>query len=798
MSGILPSWIERMLGIEAVPGEGTLWSLEHSWPWPPWVTLLLVIFAAAFVFAIYAREGRSRRRLRLSLAAVRLALLGLVMLMIAQLSLSLQRTGLPYVAVIVDDSASMTIVDSYEEKLRTKLETRVKRAELGGHTPSGGQLSRWNLLRMLLTENDAAMLQQIDNDYKLRVYFLTGTAPVRFTNVAEVAGQLNSLQPTGQNSRLGDSLREVLDDLRGTAPAAIVLLSDGINTDGPTLAEAAMYARRRGVPLFTVAIGSDQPTRDLKLSDLLVEPLVFVDDVVNFEMTLTGNGYAGQKVTIVLHEAGKTEPLAEVEATIGPDGQSQKVYLPYRPRQVGRFRYVVEVHPLEGELQTENNSQTRMVEVHKEKIRVLLAQAYPNFEFRYLRSMLGRDDTIDLHTVLQDADAGYQEQDSSALPVFPVRREDLFAYDVIILGDVNPAMFGTAVMQNIVDFVDQSGKGGGLVLIAGPKYMPLAFRNTPLAALMPVDLSSARLPDPDQTITEGFLVQPTELGLSSPSMQLGDTPTQTSEIWGNLAPLYWLMELSANRPAHVLAVDPSRRGADGQPLPVFCMQYVGAGKVIFHATDETWRWRLRVGDVYFARYWVQTIRYLSRGKLAGEGRQVVLSCERREYAAGDPVRLRARFLDERTAPAEDDGVTVVLEHEGHKTRRVTLHRAAVDRGSFDGLLSGLPAGDYHAWIAIPAVDEQAPTVDFSIAPPSGEFHRVRADTGALRRAAQQTSGRFYTPANAARLVRDLPGGNQVPIESLPPKPLWNSWPVLATCLFLLVLEWILRKRGGMV
>ena len=79
-------------------------------------------------------------------------------------------------------------------------------------------------------------------------------------------------------------MRAVLDDLRGTTPAAIVLMTDGINTDGPSLSDAAQYARRRGVPLFPIGLGSDQPVRDLKLSDLLVDDVVFVDDVVEFRV----------------------------------------------------------------------------------------------------------------------------------------------------------------------------------------------------------------------------------------------------------------------------------------------------------------------------------------------------------------------------------------------------------------------------------------------------------------------------------------------------------------------------------
>ena len=36
--------------------------------------------------------------------------------------------------------------------------------------------------------------------------------------------------------------------------------------EGETLADAAQYARRKGVPLYTVALGSEKATRDLVLS----------------------------------------------------------------------------------------------------------------------------------------------------------------------------------------------------------------------------------------------------------------------------------------------------------------------------------------------------------------------------------------------------------------------------------------------------------------------------------------------------------------------------------------------------
>ena len=795
MNGLVSNLIERCVGLKTVSGEGTAWSLDYNWPWPSWITMLAVVLAAMFIVAIYLREGRrASRAYRLMLAAARISLVALALLMLAQVTLSLTRTGLPYVALLVNDSQSMTIADRYEDKIQKALEDRVKQL-----SPQDAETTRWNLLRTLVCERDAALLKTLSRQYKLRVYFLTGVRLSRQPEPEAAAAEIKTLKPTGETSRIGAAVRDVLDDLRGAMPAGIVITSDGINTEGPSLADAAAYAQRRGVPLFCIGLGSPRPRRELALSDLMVDNVVFVGDAVNFECKLSSAGFQGAKAMVVLREKGKSDVLAKSEVALGPDEQSQTVRLVYRPAEAGQFEYVLEAQPPQGELQTENNRLSRTIQVRKEKLRVLLAQAGPSFEFRYLRNVLQRDDTIELHTVLQDSDPEHAEQDKAALRMFPEHREDLFAYDVIILGDLNPALLSASAMQSLAAFVDQPGKGGALVLLAGPKYMPLAYRDTPLARLMPINPGGVRLPDPNQPITEGFKLKPTDLGLAAPGMQLGDSPAETQAIWQNLPDLYWFAEAQDLKPgARVLAEHPSRTTPDGRPLPIFIMQYVGAGKVLFHATDETWRWRWRVGDLYFARYWIQTIRYLSRSKLAEGGREVTLSTDRRQYAQGEPVRLSARFADERLAPAEDNAVTVMVEQPGQKTQPLQLLRSSLGRGIFEGQLNRPTPGTYHAWIAAPVVEGRAPTADFIVSPPPGEFAQVRMDESALREAAKLTGGRYYDFQSAGNLLRDLPPGRQVPVETLSPMPLWNKWPFVLLFLVLLVGEWLLRKRGGMV
>ena len=105
---------------------------------------------------------------------------------------------------------------------------------------------------------------------------------------------------------------------------------------------------------------------------------------------------------------------------------------------------------------------------------MLLADSSPRWEFRYLKTLFERDPTVSLKSVLQEADMEYAAEDKTALAHFPLNREELFAYDVLILGDLNPALLGTSTMELIRSFVRDSG--GGVLMIAGTSFNPLAYR----------------------------------------------------------------------------------------------------------------------------------------------------------------------------------------------------------------------------------------------------------------------------------------------------------------------------------
>lgn len=802
MMASVTSWLNRLLGgSDTAPGEGIETTIVHTWPWPLWVTLLVLIAAAALVLYVYLRERIAAARLwRGVLIALRLAAIALVVFMLYGWMRHRHRTDLPDIVVMVDESGSMDVVDHYEKSgERSAVQRYLASMKFD-------EASRINLAKALLLEDNARLWNQLDERYNLKLYRVgEATRPLAGTS-QEQRDELRLLPAEQPASRLGRALRDVLEAQRGRPTAAIIILSDGITTEGRSLSETAEFARRKAIPLFTVALGSDRAPRDMRLHDLLVEDVVFVGDLVNFDFKLTGGGFGGQQATVRLKRDGESAILQEKTVQLPADGSTISERLSLRPTEEGEFRFVVEVEPLAGEANTGNNRQTATVRVQDEAIRVLLVQAYPNYEYRYLKNLLERelndkpaaDGELGFRAVLQEADPKYEQFDKAALRDFPVRREELFKYDVIIFGDVNPTFLSRSMMENVRAFVEE--RGGGVIFVAGPRFTPVAFRDTPLASLFPVDLDTVVLPNDAQPIKQSFQPRPTPLGISSPQMQLGDTPAASLQIWSQRLPgLYWMLEAPDLRPgARVLAEHPTRTGTNGQNLPVIALQFVGAGKVVFHATDETWRWRFRAGDIYLSRYWIQTIRYLSRSKLLGGNRQVELSADPSSARRDELVRLRVRFLDDRAAPPEDDGVTVILEREEGRRQQLTLSRDAASRGVFEGTISNLPEGRYRAWLAAPSVEGKPPAAQFSVVEPPGERNRLETDVDDLRAAAQRTHGRFYTIETAHKLLDELPAGRQVRIESMPPESVWN-YPLLAG-LFVacLVTEWLLRKYVGLL
>jgi hypothetical protein len=69
----------------------------------------------------------------------------------------------------------------------------------------------------------------------------------------------------------------------------------------------------------------------------------------------------------------------------------------------------------------------------------------------------------------------------------------------------------------------------------------------------------------------------------------------------------------------------------------------------------------------------------------------------------------------------------------------------------------------------------------------------------MEQAAAESRGRFYTLAEADRLVEELPAGTRVTVHAPgPPWLVWNHAVVFLVVLGLLTTEWVIRKQKNLL
>jgi hypothetical protein len=828
------SW-ESYLGLPAAEAGQVLrwhWTTQTPWPsqWPMAVGWWLLIGLVIVVAEVYRRDAKSLRVWRRALLiGLRCGELSLVLLLLAQVSVSVERTGLPLVVVLMDDSASMGLRDAYAVEADRKFVAGL----LGSETATGSSdAERFDVARRILSRDEGRWLRELRRRHRLRVERFSaevvsiGGDLVNDESVLRLLAELERLQPAGEITRPAEAVRQVLNQTRGAPPAAIVLLTDGIASSGDAdrLTVAAPLARERLVPLLVIGIGSDQPTRDVQLAELIVDDVAFVNDPLVFSAKVNSFGFAGKTATLELRERGQERSLARRSITLPADGQIVTVELLFTPTQPGDHEFELVVTPPQGDVDRDNNRLSQPVRVREGKLKVLLADGLPRWEFRELKNTLEREATVELHTLLQEADLEFALQDETAKPLkgrFPLTREALAEYDVVLLGDVNPGAFSPGVLEHLREFVRD---GGGLLVMAGPQHMPLAFRGTPLETLLPIELESTRVPPPDADLREPFQPRWTEAGrLSTPLFRhlfsarsdlidtVGEKSKQSPEARPDesghyelghreLPGLFWLCEsprLKAG--ATVLLEHPQRRGEKSAAggLPVIALQRFGAGKVLFHATDELWRWRFRNHEKVYSRYWIQALRFLSRTQNLAGARGVEFTADRQTYQRGEGVKLRLQVFDERQLPASG-AATVMLERADEPRRSIELARGAKTTNVFTGELKGLRDGRYHVWLSEPSFPGSPPSVDFVIEAPQRELLRRRIDRADLETAVRVSLGRYYTLADADRLPADIPAGQPVPLSAATIIPLWTRWELLLLFACLLTAEWLCRRRWQLV
>jgi hypothetical protein len=288
----------------------------------------------------------------------------------------------------------------------------------------------------------------------------------------------------------------------------------------------------------------------------------------------------------------------------------------------------------------------------------------------------------------------------------------------------------------------------------------------------------------------------TERGAVLPPFALSPNSSQNLEVWGKLQPIHWLATATALPGAETLV----EATAGGKKMPAVVSRPFGAGKVLYTGFDDSWRWRYEVADQYHVRYWNQIANWMAELPFAVRDKLISLDAGALTYRPGDSADLRVRLRDGQGRPVTNAAVDAVLLREGRRVATIRLTPDDNAGGLFRGRTSALEPGEYEVAVESAAIAERdaKARTSFRVEPlETGELTQLNLNEELLRQMAAVSGGEYLREENIDRLVDALaPISQGKVIES--DTVLWQSYWWFVPIVLLLTVEWIIRKRVGML
>jgi hypothetical protein len=805
------------LPAESMP-HVTEWHLQfRSWNAVGWVLFLATLFGV-LAFLSYRRAGHHVRTVpRYLLAATRtlFLLLLLALLLRPVIRFTLEGSVRRAMLVLIDSSQSMVTPEKRLEDADLKRAAIVK----GVLDPTKGlaqpadkaqlakfeSVTRLDLMKAALTNEKLDLLGRLSKDYDIRPFtFGSATNDISIkpkpgedkadvpTGVALGQAIASKLTAEAPITPLGDAIKDLLGRSRGQPLAGIFIMTDGQGNSGSPATAAAELARQTNVPLYIYGVGIAQP-KDIALASIFSQDICFVDDEVPVTVRLRSTNLAGRTSKVSLKLGDDVVDTKDVD--LADDGE-QVATMTFTPKKPGVYDLSATAEAQPEEANRSNNTDSKKIRVIDDKIKVLLIEQYPRWEFKYLQALLTRDRRVTLHTYLAEADPVLATlPNSQYVKQIPAGKADLIdKYDLVIIGDIDPRIMSASQLNDLSDFVNKFG--GGLIVIPGRRYGPGSWRGTPMEKLLPIEVDTTRrtLRGSDMTDVNDrpIKLEVTPLGFASPMLRLSDKAEESKQIWSKLPPIYWDATVSRAKPgASVLVVDPDpAKATRSGKMPVIAMQQYGLGQVLYVGTDNTWRWRKNAADKYHATLWGQMVQRMSLPHLLGESKLTQLSSDKKKYSTGDKVTIYARLYSAGTfEPVQEKTVSASYQaSSGRAPVPVALRPLPEQPGLYRGEFVAPEAGTYQFSVDRDPKEKLA----INVSEPRLEFGETALNEGMLKEIAATTKGGYFREEDLYK----MPDSTQLKTERVKSKlevDIWSSPAYFLLLLIIVTAEWIGRK-----
>lgn len=743
----------------------------------PFLALLIVAALIGLVWLLYRKTTRSLTPgWKAGLITLRSLVLILLFLCLLRPVVTTEQVTPQesYLAVIVDDSQSMSIEDL------------------------PGSRSRASAVSDLLYDG-GGILEPLAESFQVRTF--------RFDKETRRITDSEGLTSTGTASGIDQALQYVDEQLSGLALGGVVLITDGADNSGNDPVSTAQGFGAREIPIFTVGVGQEDIPQDVGIVDVRAAKTVLEGSVFSVDVALTHQGYEGRQVELSIMDGDTV--VATRPVLLGSPNSTQRVALELTPERPEAIVYRMQVAEQQDEIVLENNSYSFLVDnSEKPPLDVLYVDGHPRNEYKFIRRAVENDTSLRLATYLQTGPGKFYRQGiKTPLELssgFPTTREDLYKYEGIVLGDISKDFFSDEQLVMIQDFVAE--RGGGL-LVAG--MMDDLFVDTPLADVLPVTLaSSSMLPQSLQGgITRGthptgelFMPRLTNAGEYSELLRLHGEDGENMRLWSEMPQLQGIYVTGRAKPGATILMEHPLLQYQNQRLPVIATQRYGSGRSLSLTTASTWRWQMMrpVADQSHERIWRQMLRWLSVSALE----RVSVNFDREFYHAGDQINVTATVRDINYQPDNSASVWLHLVDPEGSTYDVAMEwdidEDGVYRATFDAEIEGI----FQVLVDVPSAagevdrSETEKNTAFVVTPSLREYSVAGRDAGLLARISEASGGRYYDLDDTRSLATDIthtPNAYSREVQ----EDLWDRGMLLALLILLLCADWILRRVKGL-
>ena len=191
---------------------------------------------------------------------------------------------------------------------------------------------------------------------------------------------------TDASTNIGQVINHIKQDY-GVGSAGAVIITDGQANQGMNISISDLSNK---IPIHIIGIGNKVPLADIAILSINAPPVIIKGENAEIEVLVTSYGIVDQRVNVTLYSYGKL--LGSKILLLSGEGSINKIRFMINPEETGEIEYNVQVNALPEEVNILNNKQVLPIQVLKNEYSIALITGAPNFNTSIIKHMLNTNE----------------------------------------------------------------------------------------------------------------------------------------------------------------------------------------------------------------------------------------------------------------------------------------------------------------------------------------------------------------------------------------------------------------------